>query len=54
MKPGIYDKWSDAHAQVYRFPSACYKGYDSRKVLRKPLFRKMVRNPKSVIKIAQV
>lgn len=30
-KPGIYDKRSDAHDQVYCFPGTCFKGYDSRK-----------------------
>lgn len=29
-KPGLYDKWSDAQAQVNRFAGACHKGYDNR------------------------
>lgn len=31
QKHGMYDKWSDARAQVYRFSGACYKRHDSRK-----------------------
>ncbi|XP_073036473.1 uncharacterized protein [Primulina eburnea] len=30
-KAGVYDRWPDANAQVYRFPGACYKSYESRK-----------------------
>lgn len=30
-KAGVYEKWSDANAEVHRYPGACYKGYDTRK-----------------------
>lgn len=44
-KPGIYDKWSDAHAQVYRFPGSCYKGYNSREEAHEAFDQKRVEEP---------
>ena len=28
--PGVYDHWPDAQAQVYKYPGASHRGFDSR------------------------
>ena len=28
--PGVYDHWPDAQDQVYRYPGASHRGFDSR------------------------
>ncbi|XP_073159072.1 uncharacterized protein [Henckelia pumila] len=30
-KPGVYDQWSEASAQVTGVPNSCHKGFDSKR-----------------------